>query len=124
MSSKINRTEVHAKYGGRCAYCGKEISMKEMQVDHIQPKRIMYADPLRDDPVNLNPSCKRCNHYKRALPLEDFRRFWLGGLKERLAKLYTVKVAIDYGIVTLQEWDRKFYFEKIGAVELVDGRDV
>ena len=107
------RGRVHLKYGGHCAYCGKVISEKEMQVDHIVPKRITYRDSEdRDAFSNLNPSCRSCNHYKRALPLEDFRNIWLGKLHERLTKLYTVKVAIDYGIVTVKEWDRKFYFER------------
>ena len=109
---KIDRKIVHGMYDGRCAYCGKEISVKEMQVDHIEP-RAFHERSSVNDVRNLNPSCRSCNHYKRALPLEDFRNVWLGNLHSRLAKLYTVKVAIDYGIVTLKEWDRKFYFERI-----------
>jgi len=34
---KINRELVHSKFGGRCAYCGVEITIKQMQVDHIVP---------------------------------------------------------------------------------------
>ena len=35
----INRKEVLEKYNGHCAYCGKEITLKEMQVDHKHPRR-------------------------------------------------------------------------------------
>jgi hypothetical protein len=114
---KINRQTVYNKHSGHCAYCGKPITLKEMQVDHIHPKTL--AHHLRgimdiNDPTNLNPSCRSCNHYKRALTLDEFRNIWLGGLCKRLSNLYTVKVGMDYGIVVLKEWDRKFYFEKIG----------
>ena len=103
------RIRVHDKYDGHCAYCGKSIEYIDMQVDHIDPH---HLNPKRNDFNNLNPSCRRCNHYKRALSLEDFRKIWLGKLHERLAKQYKVKVALDYGIITLKPFDGKFYFEK------------
>lgn len=33
------RQQVYDKCGGHCAYCGKEIAYKDMQVDHVVPKR-------------------------------------------------------------------------------------
>ena len=36
--SKKTREEVYKKYDGHCAYCGKEIEIKEMQIDHMHPK--------------------------------------------------------------------------------------
>ena len=38
MISKKTREIVYNKYNGHCAYCGCEIEMKDMQVDHIVPK--------------------------------------------------------------------------------------
>ena len=122
--TKAKRLEVYDKYSGYCAYCGKEIEYKDMQVDHIIPKRhAFYQIDGRlcvrpdgtgvDDLDNLNPSCRRCNHYKRALDLETFRRIWLGKMHDRLAKQYVIKVALDYGIVTLKPFSGKFYFEQI-----------
>jgi len=35
---KQKRIEIYSKYNGRCAYCGEEIQLKDMQVDHIIPK--------------------------------------------------------------------------------------
>lgn len=110
---KIDRQAVYNKYRGHCAYCGKVITIKEMQVDHIIPKARGWKVADVNDYSNLNPSCRNCNHYKRASSLEEFRKHSVGMLHERLAKLYTVKVALDYGIVKLQKWDRKFYFEKV-----------
>ena len=60
---------------------------------------------------NLMPSCKRCNHYKRAETLEGFRRL-MKTLHERLQSQYNIKVAIDYGIVGIKPFNGIFYFEK------------
>lgn len=34
---KVNREQIFLKCNGHCAYCGKEITLKEMQIDHIIP---------------------------------------------------------------------------------------
>ena len=36
--NKKTRELVYKKYDGHCAYCGKEIEIKDMQVDHMYPK--------------------------------------------------------------------------------------
>ena len=108
---KIDRQKVYEKYNGHCAYCGKAIAIKDMQVDHILPKR----NGGTDDIDNLNPSCRLCNHYKRANSIECFRSFSLGGLIGRLMKIYIFRVALDYGMITINGWDKKFYFEKNGT---------
>jgi hypothetical protein len=107
--SKIDRKQVYDKYDGHCAYCGDKISIKDMQVDHIIPKRINGTDDLE----NLNPSCRLCNHYKRAETIDVFRDWKLDGLIERLRKIYIFNVAEKYGMVEVKNWDRKFYFEKV-----------
>jgi hypothetical protein len=120
---KIDRQAVYDKYQGHCAYCGKEIEFKEMQIDHIAPihwtktgkvnerlKPIMAMDKGINNEKNLNPSCKRCNHYKRGLSLEVYRT-QLKTLHERIEKQYINKVGIDYGIIILKPWDGEFYFE-------------
>jgi hypothetical protein len=103
---KIDRQKIYEKYTGRCAYCGNPIYFKDMQVDHIVPKR-KYGT---DDFENLNPSCRRCNHYKRTFDLEFYRHL----IKELHGKLndnYLHKVALDYGMIKIEEWDGEFYFE-------------
>ena len=105
---KIDRQKVYEKYNGHCAYCGKAIAIKDMQVDHILPQR----NGGTDDIDNLNPSCRMCNHYKDAYSIESFRNFALGGLLDRLMKIYIFRVALDYGMITINNWDKKFYFEK------------
>ncbi|WP_206460405.1 HNH endonuclease [Anaerovorax sp. IOR16] len=113
--NKKDRLLVYEKYGGHCAYCGKEIAYEDMQVDHIRPQR-EYMEALiegknLDDLDNLNPSCRRCNHYKRSLDLEGFRDY-IKTLHERIAKDYITKVGLDFGIVKLIPFDGVFYFER------------
>jgi len=112
---KINRQAVYNKYSGHCAYCGKVITLKEMQVDHIVPKARGWKLSNVNDYSNLASSCLSCNHYKRQHSLEGFRKHYIGKLHKRLAKLYIVRVALDYKIVTLQKWDRRFYFEMVNS---------
>ena len=106
---KIDRQKVYEKYNGHCAYCGKPITIKDMQVDHILSKR----NGGTDDIANLNPSCRMCNHYKRAADNETFRNDLLGELIKRLMKIYIFRVALDYGMITINGWDKKFYYEKM-----------
>ena len=39
---KIDRLKIYNKYGGHCAYCGREIEYKQMQVDHHFPQRMKH----------------------------------------------------------------------------------
>ena len=120
MNKKL-REKVWLKYDKHCAYCGQVIEYKDMQVDHLVPKINPYST---EDFDNLMPSCRSCNHYKRAEKLDSFRNHLLGELHLRLTKEYTVKVAIDYGIVKLQPFDKVFYFEKVSKQEerITDGK--
>ena len=110
---KSIRVDVYKKHDGRCAYCGKKIEIKEMQVDHqipkahIRPENKAYVNSID----NLFPSCRRCNHYKRSMDLETFREY-IKTLHDRVEKDYIAKVAIDYGIVTIKPFEGKFYFEE------------
>lgn len=109
-----DRIIIYRKYNGHCAYCGREITFKEMQVDHIFPKCSNAAGV--ESPSNKNPSCRRCNHYKRAETLENFRR-QMKTLHERIRQIYISKVAEDYGIITITPFDGLFYFEKVEGGE-------
>ena len=110
---KAERMQVYNKYGGHCAYCGREIKYKDMQVDHIWPQHIMRLIDVEkmNSAENLNPSCRRCNHYKRAHSLETFREM-LKTLHNRVRDIYINKVAEDYGIIQIKPWDGLFYFER------------
>ena len=73
---KIDRAAVYEKYDGHCAYCGRKIEYKDMQVDHMIPQVTFYEKvEIGDvnDMSNLMPACRQCNHYKRANSIEIFR---------------------------------------------------
>lgn len=107
------RAKIHAKLDGHCGYCGKAITLKEMQVDHMTPQWLGFEyDEIINAFENLMPSCRRCNHYKRADTVEQFRRS-MCSLHTRLAKHYINKVAVDFGMITILPFDGKFYFEKL-----------
>lgn len=134
ISKKI-REQVFNKYGGRCAYCGCELSDK-WQVDHAISKQYWFyvnsSDPkFVDDIDNLMPACTPCNHYKRSHCVNDiggshvgFRTYMmkfhirLGKLpkkskreKTEKTKTYMWNIADRYGITPEKPFTGKFYFE-------------
>ncbi len=111
MNKQI-KLDVYNMYDGHCAYCGKNIDFKDMQVDHIKPKRMGGMDDIK----NFNPACRQCNHYKRAGSLVYFRSLLIT-LHNRVRDIYICKVAEDYRIIKVEPWDGTFYFEKLREVE-------
>lgn len=113
--SKKTRVAVYNKYDGHCAYCGKKIEYKEMQVDHLIPVQREQFKKYSEEEIecfrNYVPACRRCNHYKRAHSLEVFRKL----IEEIPAKLYRdnyiYKVGLDYGLIEERPRKIKFYFE-------------
>ena len=103
-----DRLRVFNKYGGHCAYCGKKIEYKDMQVDHLQAIWNGGADAIG----NYMPACRRCNHYKRGNSLEAFRAM-IEAIPQKLQRdSYIFKVGIDYGFFEPDERKVIFYFEK------------
>ncbi len=110
INKKI-REAVYQKYGGRCAYCGRAIAYKDMQVDHFRPLRVWNeADGAADDISNLMPACRMCNHYKRANSLEVFRRC-IAEIPRKLRGNYIYKIGAAYGNVVENEKPIAFFFE-------------
>lgn len=114
---KRQREIVFNKYGGRCAYCGCELTLRTMQVDHI---KAVYTSSLENDGVetqddnleNLNPSCRQCNFYKGTLDIEQFRKKIMTTLYETCQNTFQAKLAKKLGMLTVKQFD-KFYFERI-----------
>lgn len=109
--SKKIREQVYNKYGGHCAYCGRQIEYKDMQIDHFIPQRRWSAE-RSNDISNLMPSCRSCNHYKRANSLETFRRYIFEVPKKLRENNYIYKIGLIYGNVIENEHSIKFYFEE------------
>ena len=111
--TKAERQQVHKKYGGHCAYCGKEIEIKDMQVDHMIPLRLGGADEMS----NYMPACRQCNHYKRGNSLEGFREM-IERIPEKLERdSYIYRVGVNYGNVIPHKMQIVFYFERAGEQE-------
>lgn len=105
--SKRVREIVYQKYNGHCAYCGKEITMKEMQCDHIQSR---YHNGT-DDISNLMPSCRACNFRKGTWTIDQFRN----ELREQartLTKTFQGRMSLQYGLIEYHDHPIVFYFEK------------
>lgn len=110
---KINRQKVYEKYSCKCGYCGKDLKLKEMQVDHIEPLWTSFkSESNLNDFDNLMPSCRSCNHYKRGDNLEQFRHK-MKTLHKRVCSHYIGKVALDYSIVSINPFNGSFYFETL-----------
>lgn len=110
--SKAIRQSVYDKYNGRCAYCGREIAYKDMQVDHFVAKRV-WNESGSDDISNLMPSCRMCNHYKRGNSLETFRHY-IQEIPRKLRENYIYKVGVVYGNVLERKKSIVFFFEQNG----------
>ena len=115
--SKAVRERTYQRYNGHCAYCGRAIEYKQMQVDHYYPqcKARFYLRRFKIDvhaETNLMPTCRRCNHYKRAATPKQFKEL-MKTLHERLEALYIVKVAVDFGMAVIKPFDGLFYFERL-----------
>lgn len=105
--TKAERRQVYEKYDGHCAYCGKKIEYKDMQVDHMKPLRLGGAD----DMSNYMPACRSCNHYKRGNSLEGFRKL-VEEIPNKLERdSYIYRVGLDYGLVEPYRENVLFYFE-------------
>lgn len=130
MKNSGNRVDVFEKFNGKCAYCGCEIALNEMQIDHIIPQRNFEKHILEgSDKIpqflrhlnvsdlnhidNLFPACRICNGWKSTYHLELFRSeigVQVKRLNERSANF---RMAKKYGLIEETENEVIFYFECI-----------
>ena len=126
MATKKQREVIFNKYGGRCAYCGCELT-KGWHVDELKPIRRNYTwdrekmktvqvgclHPERLHIDNQMPACASCNINKHSDSLEDFRRRIADFI--RTLNTYSVQYSIAkrYGLISEIEKPVVFYFETI-----------
>ncbi len=111
--TKDQRKIIYQKMNGHCAYCGCKIDLSDMQVDHVMPLRKGGAD----EPENMLPACRSCNHYKSTYTLEQFRDT-IRKIPYKLAKTSVIyRIALRYGLVVPYPRPIKFYFETKEDVE-------
>lgn len=118
---KIDREEVYNKCGGHCAYCGNEITIKQMQIDHIEPLFRNHTDRQLEhykrergtnEIDNLHPSCGRCNRWKSTFTLEQFRKVVKTSIDRLERDTPNYNLAKDFGLITENKVEVVFYFEK------------
>lgn len=122
------RELVHKKYNGKCAYCGVDITYKEMQVDHAIPQSCFQGhvkNKLHIPPHlthlgewdcnhidNLMPACRVCNLWKSTHSIQSFKFELEDQIKRLNERSSNYRIAKKYGLITEQKIPVvSFYFE-------------
>ena len=114
---KSEREELRAMFGGRCAYCGRELG-ERFHADHVEPIFRGWTEPTRpsragtDSVENLFPACKRCNLWKSTLTVEDFRTAISHQVFQLNRDSSNYRMAKDFGQIKETEDPVIFWFEK------------
>ena len=109
------RERVYAKCNGHCAYCGAEIPISKMQIDHLIP--FEFAEAYAAQGIDLNaienlmPSCRSCNNYKSSLTLEKFRQAIERWPEVLQRDNVTYRNAVRFGMIEPKPHKVTFYFE-------------
>lgn len=109
------RQQVYEKCNGHCAYCGCELDIKDMQVDHLES--VYLANEILGKEANNNienfmPSCRMCNYYKGTGTIEQFRNRLEDMLMRNVRLPFDYRLAVKYGLVVENIKPIEFYFEK------------
>jgi len=109
---KIDRKKIHNKFNSHCAYCGREITIRQMQIDHYWPQFLANFQPGEDNnrEENLMPSCAKCNNHKHGMRPEIWRKE-LQLQVTRLRKNTQFDRALRFGQLEITEKPIVFYFE-------------
>ena len=133
---KATRQQVYDKYHGHCAYCGRKIEMKEMQVDHIIPiayscygprdkaeeVRKMFEDESINAIGNLMPACRACNFYKSINDIERFRNRIKSELDHTCRHSFQTRLAMQYGIMLCHKCHKEVHCNPWRNIELMKAK--
>ena len=119
--SKMTRGNVYSRFSGRCAYCGCEIELSEMQVDHFIPYMGLGGEDTLD---NYYPACQVCNRVKSNRTIDGFKNAirHCGEIHRKRKKPIMAdsdKIAIKYGL-TQEDHEIKLFFEEYNKNKKVD----
>lgn len=133
--SKQQREQLRNKFGGRCAYCGCELTEK-WHADHLkavirESKFVKDKDgvtrtastgavwhPQNECIENLMPSCAPCNLDKQVLDIEVWRSWLQDRMIDSMRKnIPNFRHALRFGLVSVNSgpvvfWFERFQFEK------------
>jgi 5-methylcytosine-specific restriction endonuclease McrA len=126
------REALRMMFGGRCAYCGCELTGK-WQKDHIKPlvrfteygttgndgHYVRHEKPVRrlerpenDCAENLYPACRACNINKSSRSVEQYRKFLLDGPESLASYNGRFRHMLRFGIVAVNKEPFQFWFER------------
>ncbi len=126
--TKAQRAELREKFGGKCAYCGRDLP-ERWHADHLIPCRREITDKKVSDGVyrlvsvgsgdpatnvieNMMPACPPCNISKGSMSLEGWRR-WLAGHINSLNEYHPIyRISKAFGLVEETGKPVIFHFEK------------
>ena len=98
------RLEIFEKTGGRCAYCGIELTLDHMQVDHM----VSLHNHGNDDMGNLVSSCRECNYYKGGCNPDGFRKKLKKAFRQEKKRPFVQMLEDRY-----EGWNGVFHFERM-----------
>jgi len=114
------RAELRMKFGGRCAYCGCELSDK-WHADHVEAVRRNISNgyamdrPENDTVSNMVPACIPCNLFKMCSTVEDFRNRIATQVDVTRRASRSYRTAESCGLVQPTNAPVVFWFEKYQA---------
>jgi 5-methylcytosine-specific restriction endonuclease McrA len=121
--TKEKRKSVLDKYGGKCAYCGVNVSYSTMQIDHIKPvyrsstnKELSVYGITKgtNDINNLNPSCKSCNASKSTFTVNKWREELALKTMRLRRDNSTFRILERFKLIKATSKDIVFHFERGG----------
>lgn len=118
--TKKQRAELRMKFGGRCAYCGCELSDK-WHADHVEAVRRNISNgyamdkPENDTVSNMVPACIPCNLFKMCSTVEDFRNRIATQVDVTRRASRSYRTAESFGLVQPTNAPVVFWFEKYQA---------
>lgn len=134
--SQRQREALRQKFDGRCAYCGCELTV--MHADHFEPVIRVTRDPWgrplpsserslikpeRNTVSNMMPSCKPCNLHKGGYSLNVWRDIIQRSADIVRKQTSTFRAGERFGVIAVSDEPVTFYFERVKAKALQDGRD-
>lgn len=125
--TKRQREALRQKFGGRCAYCGGDLS-GGMHCDHLEPIiRVRAVDcrgrrlpsteqrvirPERNVVSNMMPACKACNLHKGGYSLEEWRDIIQRSADIVRKQTSTFRAGERFGVIAVADQPVTFYFER------------
>lgn len=134
--NKSQRAELKQKFGGHCAYCG-EVLGDRWHADHIEPvvrdfrwvkcektgnhitkSNGILLKPENDTLENLNPACAPCNHNKKSMPLEAWRKLLEHYRDVQVIRdCSQVRHLMRFGQIEFKTAPVVFYFERLESCQ-------